>query len=50
MPNLWHFFTEHWLAVYWAWIILAFTIVGIWIGVHEILFRIERRRYQRQLK
>lgn len=50
MPKVWHFFMKHWVAVYWVWIIIPFSIIGIWIATHEVLFRIERRRYQRASK
>ena len=50
MSDLWHFFITHWLVIFWVWIGLAFGIMGIWIGAHELLFRIERRRYRRASK
>jgi len=49
MSNPWHFMAEHWLLIFWGFIILGFVLIGIWSGLNEILYRIERRRYRKSL-
>ncbi|QEQ93935.1 hypothetical protein SEA_KARDASHIAN_70 [Streptomyces phage Kardashian] len=50
MSNLWQFFINHWLAIFWVVIVAALVIVGMVKLYDEILFRIERRRYRRTLR
>jgi hypothetical protein len=46
MSDLWQFFIANWLIIFWGWIIAAFAASALWAAVHEIYFRVTRRRYQ----
>jgi hypothetical protein len=50
MTEIWQFFISHWLAIFWAMILVPLAIVGMVKLVDEIQFRIERRRYRRSIR